>query len=240
MTAWCRTQIPRALCGLGDLHSSRKRHAEAAGYYLRALPLREEILKTFTDDDVDPSHLKARRLFVEAHVLVAEELLAWDPEKEKEERKGVDKEEGNTAKRIKKTTTTTSATKKGETDVASSSESNGAETTTAATNDDDDDVAVTTTSVPPSERVEYARGYYDKGRDELQEAVYLMGRVAAKHKSVESLGTEKEDLCFLATMLMGVGNTLADLDEKNPEELDDDGYAMKKVGPASKDDETRS
>jgi len=64
--------------------------------------------------------------------------------------------------------------------------------------------------VKSTERVDFARGYYDKARDELQEAVFLMGKIASSGQDLE---TEKEDVCFLATMLMGVGNTLSDLDE---------------------------
>lgn len=42
-----------------------------------------------------------------------------------------------------------------------------------------------------------------------------MGRIAASGKD---LGNEKEDVCFLATLLMGVGTTLAEFDEKGAEE----------------------
>jgi hypothetical protein len=65
--------------------------------------------------------------------------------------------------------------------------------------------------VTAAERVDYARGYYDKAREELQETVYLMARIA---ESNQNLGTEKEDVCFLATLLMGVGTTLAEYDEQ--------------------------
>jgi hypothetical protein len=37
-----------------------------------------------------------------------------------------------------------------------------------------------------------------------------MGKIAAAGIDLQS---EKEDVCFLATMLMGVGNALADIDE---------------------------
>jgi hypothetical protein len=37
-----------------------------------------------------------------------------------------------------------------------------------------------------------------------------MGKIAASGVDVE---TEKEDVCFLSTMLMAVGQTLADLDQ---------------------------
>jgi hypothetical protein len=65
--------------------------------------------------------------------------------------------------------------------------------------------------VTAAERVDYARGYYDKARDELQETVYLRARIA---ESNQNLGTEKEDVCFLASLLMGVGTTLAKYDKR--------------------------
>jgi hypothetical protein len=68
--------------------------------------------------------------------------------------------------------------------------------------------------VKAEERIEYARGYYDKARDSLQETVFLMGKLASKNTD---LGTEKEDVCFLATMIMGVGETLAAFDEQEAE-----------------------
>ena len=79
---------------------------------------------------------------------------------------------------------------------------------------DGEDVVTTETSdvlVSAGERVEYARGYYNKARDELQEAVFLMGRIAA---SGQDLGADKEDVCFISTLLMGVGTALAEYDEQ--------------------------
>ena len=76
-----------------------------------------------------------------------------------------------------------------------------------------EDVVTTETQdllVKASERVDYARGYYDKARDELQETVLLMGEMAAKGIDV---GAEKEDICFVSTMVMGVGVKLAELEE---------------------------
>jgi len=64
--------------------------------------------------------------------------------------------------------------------------------------------------VKANERVSYARGYYDQARDALQEAVFYMGSL----KRNEDLGREKEDVCFLATLVMGVGESLATIDEK--------------------------
>eukprot|EP00977_Amphora_coffeiformis_P004213 scaffold877_cov154-Amphora_coffeaeformis.AAC.5 len=76
-----------------------------------------------------------------------------------------------------------------------------------------EDVVTTETKdvlVKAAERVDYAKGYYDKARDELQETVLLMGEMAAKGIDVTE---EKEDICFVSTMVMGVGMKLADLDE---------------------------
>lgn len=58
--------------------------------------------------------------------------------------------------------------------------------------------------------VDYARGYYDKARDELQEAVVLLGQLAASHVDTAD---EKENICFVATMVMGAGTALAEIDE---------------------------
>ena len=81
------------------------------------------------------------------------------------------------------------------------------------------DVITTETSsliVKASERVEYARGYYDKARDALQETVLLMGQLAAAGRV--DVTTEKENVCFIATLVMGVGTTLAELDEEKAEQ----------------------
>ena len=64
--------------------------------------------------------------------------------------------------------------------------------------------------VKADERIDYARGYYDKARDEFQETILLMGEMAAKGFDVAE---EKEDICFVSTMVMGVGMKLAELDE---------------------------
>ena len=72
--------------------------------------------------------------------------------------------------------------------------------------------------VSASERTDFARGYYDKARDELQNAVFLMGKIAqSSSDGLASLGKEKEDICYLATILMGVGTTLADIDAEHDE-----------------------
>ena len=68
--------------------------------------------------------------------------------------------------------------------------------------------------VKAADRVEYARGYYDASREELQETVVLMGQVKARLPSHELVEEEKENVCFVATLVMATGMTLAELDEK--------------------------
>jgi tetratricopeptide (TPR) repeat protein len=75
------------------------------------------------------------------------------------------------------------------------------------------DVVTTETNtvlVTAAEREFYTQGYYDKARDSLQDTVFLMGQIAAKGVD---LGNEKEDICFISTLLMGVGEKLAELEE---------------------------
>lgn len=72
-----------------------------------------------------------------------------------------------------------------------------------------------TVLVTASDRVEYARGYYDAAREQLQETVLLMGQLAAKSIDIDE---EKENVCFAATMVMGVGTTLAAMDEQQQDE----------------------
>lgn len=69
--------------------------------------------------------------------------------------------------------------------------------------------------VPAEEKEYYTQGYYDKARDGLQETVVLMGQLAAKGID---LGTEKEDVCFISTLLMGVGERLAEIEELKQDE----------------------
>ena len=67
------------------------------------------------------------------------------------------------------------------------------------------------TLVGASERLDYARGYYENAREELQETVLLMGELAAKGLDVSK---EKEDICNVSVMVMGVGITFAQMDEQ--------------------------
>lgn len=75
--------------------------------------------------------------------------------------------------------------------------------------------------VEAKELVDYAQGYYDQARDELQETLYIMGRMASKSSGdnvpeevSREFATEKENVCFCAQMLGGVGNLLAARDEE--------------------------
>jgi hypothetical protein len=81
--------------------------------------------------------------------------------------------------------------------------------------------------------IEYARGYYDRAREELQETVVLLGQIVAMIPLQASSNTttattaiptssttiekaiqeEKENVCYVATMVMGAGTALAEMDE---------------------------
>jgi hypothetical protein len=93
----------------------------------------------------------------------------------------------------------------------------------------DEDVIATETQsliVKAQDRISYVGGYYDKARDALQEAVFCMGNLAARN--VE-LGQEKEDVCFLATLVMGVGESLASLEDQEKGETAETEPVKKKA-----------
>eukprot|EP00980_Cylindrotheca_fusiformis_P018961 scaffold6350_cov117-Cylindrotheca_fusiformis.AAC.6 len=69
--------------------------------------------------------------------------------------------------------------------------------------------------VKAPERIDYITGYYDRARDALQETLYFMAKLAALGIDVE---IEKEEICHLSTMIMGVGMGLA---ENQENEADD-------------------
>ena len=98
------------------------------------------------------------------------------------------------------------------------------------------DVVTTETQsllVEASELISYATGYYEKARDQLQETVYLMGKVAGKVKSggvnKEEFDTEKENVCFTSTLLMAVGEKLAEHDEQQKQAVESTEPAKKKA-----------
>jgi tetratricopeptide (TPR) repeat protein len=77
-----------------------------------------------------------------------------------------------------------------------------------------EDVVTTETQsliVHSNERVEYISGYYDRARDALQETIFFMAKLAAAGADVQA---EKEEICHLSTMIMGVGMQLAEIEEK--------------------------
>jgi tetratricopeptide (TPR) repeat protein len=69
--------------------------------------------------------------------------------------------------------------------------------------------------VKASERVDYITGYYDRARDSLQDTLFFMANLAALGTDVE---IEKEEICHLSTMIMGVGVGLAENQEEEAED----------------------
>ena len=88
--------------------------------------------------------------------------------------------------------------------------------------------------VKADELMDYAQGYYDQARDELQETVYIMGRMAPRteagvaEEESKEFATEKENVCFCAQMLGGVGNMLAERDEEKEKSGNSEGPYAKK------------
>ena len=89
--------------------------------------------------------------------------------------------------------------------------------------------------VQAEEIMVYAQGYYDQARDELQETVYIMGRMAPRtaagvaEEESKEFATEKENACFCAQMLGGVGNMLAERDGEEEKSGDSEGPGAKKA-----------
>ena len=67
--------------------------------------------------------------------------------------------------------------------------------------------------------VEHATGYYERAREELQEAVLLLGQLAAAAE--EDVSEEKENVCFAATLVMAAGEALAAMDEASSKRADE-------------------
>ena len=93
---------------------------------------------------------------------------------------------------------------------------------------DNEDILTTETHsliVKADERLSYARGYYDQARDVLQEVIVCMGSLP---RNID-LGREKENVCFLATLVMGVGEQIAAIGEKSDEANSSKEHVKKKA-----------
>ncbi|KAL3944409.1 MAG: hypothetical protein SGBAC_001533 [Bacillariaceae sp.] len=64
--------------------------------------------------------------------------------------------------------------------------------------------------VKAAERVDYITGYYDRARDSLQDTLFFMAKLAA---SGADIAAEKDEICHLSTMIMGVGMGLSEAQE---------------------------
>jgi tetratricopeptide (TPR) repeat protein len=185
---WATDQLPRVLTGLGDVLSNLGRHADAADAYLRALGLRQAALQARYDAATMDAWLAQPSGSSSGSALSADQrdqLVDWLVSR----RRIV---EGNVL-------------------IAEELLAHG-----EADGGADRDVVTTETKtvlVTAKERVEYARGYYESSREQLQEAVLLLGQLKAKLPHHGPLEEEKENVCFAATLVMGVGEALAALDE---------------------------
>jgi hypothetical protein len=80
--------------------------------------------------------------------------------------------------------------------------------------------------------IEYAQGYYDKARMELQETLLLMGQLAAWGMNID---TEKKEAKHVATLVMAAGMTLAALDEQQQQQQQRGEQQRQRQHPKSHD-----
>ncbi|CAJ1943076.1 unnamed protein product [Cylindrotheca closterium] len=64
--------------------------------------------------------------------------------------------------------------------------------------------------VKADEQIDYITGYYDRARDSLQDTLFFMAKLAASGTDITA---EKNEVCHLSTMIMGVGMSLAEAQE---------------------------
>lgn len=193
---WVTEQVPRVLTGIGDILSALGRHADATDAYLRALAHRQtdlDLAVSAAATDADSVSKKDASSDVKEEVLLLSSsslsLTLLQCRRKLVEANILIVEE-------------LLACEKDKSDVVTS---------------ESKDLLVKAGHV-----VEYARGYYDKARDELQEAVVLLGQMAADaaaaSRAAADTNAEKENLCFVATMVMGAGMALTEIDEKKADE----------------------
>lgn len=80
-----------------------------------------------------------------------------------------------------------------------------------------EDVVTTETKdclVKAAERIEYVEGYYNKARDQLQETLLLMGKLATEFGESKEFLEEKEDISYASVLVMDVGEQLSALEEQ--------------------------
>jgi tetratricopeptide (TPR) repeat protein len=223
---WVTEQIPRVLTGIGDTFAALQRHADAVDAYLRALEHRQTIL----------DHCISNRLAsITTTSNTANSISAINSASLNDTNEDITSQVQLLKYRRQVVEVTILLV----------------EELLACGNDHD---IQTTESkaiiVSKGNVIDYARGYYDRARDELQETVLLLGQVVAIIPIAVSPTTtttttttaiqktvqeEKENICFVATMVMGAGTALAEIDDQeDPNILNDLAVEPKKKKSKSK------
>jgi len=83
-----------------------------------------------------------------------------------------------------------------------------------------------TVIVTAAERIDYARGYYEKAREDLQNTLVYMAK-SVKSCDPKQFKKLKEDICFLSTMVMGLGINLSEYDDQTAPDNDTEQKAKK-------------
>jgi tetratricopeptide (TPR) repeat protein len=182
---WVEEQLPRVLTGIGDALSHLKRHADAADAYLQALALRLAAL-----DRLDVKGLDS---------VLSESMSTGAPLPPHRQSELID------LLICRRKVVESNVLVAEELLAHLEEEGVGRDVVTSETK---------AVLVPAGEQADYARGYYESSREQLQEAVMLVGPLKAKLPHNDTLEEERENVCFAATLVMGVGEALAALDEK--------------------------
>jgi tetratricopeptide (TPR) repeat protein len=183
--SWVTKQIPRVLTGIGDALSHLNRHADAADAYLRAVKLWQAVLER-----IDIRGLEA----LLTDIIGSGTQLPPHRQPELIEllvcRRKLAESNVLVAEELL---------------AHLEQEGPGRGVVTSETRE---------VLVPAGEQADYASGYYESSREQLQEAVMLIGQLKAKFSGSPELEEERENVCFAATLIMGVGEALEALKEK--------------------------
>lgn len=203
LQVWAKDQLSRVLRCIGDLHSFREQHANAADAYIRSMKYREEawermakkkttttsarsvIAATSNKEEggtelLTVEKLRCKRLLVESYALVAEALLSCPDGKD------VIAHHPNIG------------TERFSFDISKSLDHNVIETLLAKDKD----------------RLDIARSHYELAREGLEDVLCMYGKMVAATKTATStmmkldLKNEKEDIGYLVMTVVGVGNAI--------------------------------
>lgn len=222
---WASGQLPRILIGIADAYSFRGKYGNAVDAYCRALPYREkaweEMKKSQSEEDLlTVDHLKCQRHLVEAYALIAETLLNCpDGEDVICYYDANERDEDNDDQKLAVTKSSHASI---EEDIPSSVLVKAEERVNFARShyemarvglEEIGEWEIMMQGVRYLFELLYLLAifsFFSHLRDPVW-TVYRMGKMAAAGKE---LGNEKEDICYLVTMLVGLASGLSEAENK--------------------------